>query len=62
MRQETRSAERLEWDMRASEALEHARQMPPGPQRNEALKEASRLRCSADARGLVFAKRGRPRK
>ena len=30
--------------------------------RNEALKLASQLRCTADARGLIFAKRGRPRK
>jgi hypothetical protein len=45
-----------------AEALELARQLPPGPKRNEALKAAGRLRCYADARGIVFAKRGRPRK
>jgi hypothetical protein len=53
---------RLDWDNLAAEALELARLMPPGPERNEALKLASRLRCTADARGLIFAKRGRPRK
>jgi hypothetical protein len=53
---------RLDWDSLAADALELARLMPPGPERNEALKLASQLRCTADARGLVFAKRGRPRK
>jgi hypothetical protein len=53
---------RLDWDHVAADALELARQMPPGPERNEALKLAGQLRCAADARGLVFAKRGRPRK
>jgi hypothetical protein len=57
-----RSSERRDRDGIAAEALELARQMPPGPERNEALKAASRLRCSADAHGIVFAKRGRPRK
>jgi hypothetical protein len=36
--------------------------LPPGPERNEALKHASLLRCTVDSRGPVFAKRGRPRK
>jgi hypothetical protein len=49
-------------ETRAADALELARRMPPGPERNEALKLASLLRCAADARGLVFPKRGRPRK
>src|SRR5205807_9932244 len=53
---------RLDWDNLAAEALELARLMPPGAERNEALKLASQLRCTADARGLTFAKRGRPRK
>jgi len=51
-----------DWDNLAVEALELARLMPPGPERSEALKLASQLRCTADARGLIFAKRGRPRK
>jgi hypothetical protein len=53
---------RLDWDNLAADALELARMMPPGPERNKALKLASQLRCTADARGLIFAKRGRPRK
>lgn len=57
-----RSTARFDWDTRAADALEQARLMPPGPERNEALKLASLLRCGADERGLVFPKRGRPRK
>jgi hypothetical protein len=53
---------RLDWDSLAADALELARMMPPGPERNQALKLASQLRCTADARGLIFAKRGRPRR
>jgi len=49
-------------EVAAADALELARQMAPGPERNEALKLAGALRRSADERGLVFAKRGRPRK
>jgi hypothetical protein len=51
-----------DWDNLAADALELARLMPPGPERNEALKLASQLRCIADAQRLIFAKRGRPRK
>lgn len=54
--------DRIDWDIRAADALERARMLPPGPERNEALKRASLLRCTADARGLTFAKRGRPPK
>jgi hypothetical protein len=54
--------QRLDRDVAAADALEVARQMAPGPERNEALKYASALRCSADERGLIFPKRGRPRK
>ena len=59
-----RSSERhrMDWDEAAADALEIARQMAPGPERNEALKVAGALRRSADERGMVFAKRGRPRK
>jgi hypothetical protein len=49
-------------DASALEALEAARAMPHGPARTEALKKAGLLRHQADLRGLVFAKRGRPRK
>jgi hypothetical protein len=61
-KQARRSPDRLDWDTRAADALELARLMAPGPERSEALKLASLLRCTADARGLIFAKRGRPRK
>jgi hypothetical protein len=54
--------DRLDYDVAAADALELARQMAPGPERNEALKVAGALRRSADERGVVFAKRGRPRK
>jgi len=54
--------DRFYWDTRAADALELARRLPPGPERSQALKLASLLRCAADARGLVFPKRGRPRK
>ena len=54
--------DRVDWDVAAADALELARQMAPGPERNRALKLAGELRRSADARGLAFAKRGRPRK
>jgi hypothetical protein len=63
MKEETRSSsDRLAWDKLAKEALELARVMPPGPERNEALKLAGLLQSTADARGLGFATRGRPRK
>jgi hypothetical protein len=63
VKKETRcSGDRRDWDRLATEALELARVMPPGPERNKALKVAGLLRSTADARGLVFATRGRPRK
>ena len=65
MRKETERSsdrDRLDLEVAAADALELARRMAPGPERNEAPKLASALRCSADERGLVFAKRGRPRK
>jgi len=57
-----RPSDRLDQEILAVDALEKARLLPPGPQRNEALKLASLLRCTADSKGPVFAKRGRPRK
>ena len=62
MKKTQRSPDRLDQEILASDALERARLLPPGAERNEALKLASQLRCSADSRGPVFAKRGRPRK
>lgn len=60
--QRSSERDRLDRDGEAADALEVARQMAPGPERNEALKLAGALRRTADKRGLVFAKRGRPRK
>jgi hypothetical protein len=54
--------DKRDWDERAAEALEQARRMPKGPERSNALREASLLRVAADAMGLFFPKRGRPRK
>jgi hypothetical protein len=63
MNKETQPApDRIDQEILAADALEQARLLPPGPERNEALKLASLLRCTADSRGPVFAKRGRPRK
>jgi hypothetical protein len=45
----------------AMEALEEARDMPPGSQRAQALKQAGLLRHAADNQGLIFVERGRPR-
>ncbi len=60
--QRSSDRDRIDWDGAAADALEFARLMAPGPERNEALKLASSLRCTADERGVIFAKRGRPRK
>ena len=49
-------------DARAMDALEEAREMPPGARRTEALKKAGLLRRTADSQGLILAKRGRPPK
>jgi hypothetical protein len=44
----------------ADEALQAARDMPPGQGRVEALQAAAMLRKTADAFDLIFAKRGGP--
>ena len=62
MKETQRARDQIDQEMVAADALERARLLPPGPERNEALKRASLLRCSAEARGPLFAKRGRPRK
>jgi len=49
-------------DAEATGALEQARNMPPGPDRTEALKKAGILRKAADRHRPSLAKRGRPRK
>lgn len=63
MTQETRLSPDGRNDIaRAVDALEEAREMPRGPERTQALKAAGMLRYAADSRGLIFAKKGRPRK
>jgi hypothetical protein len=62
MKETQRAPDRIDQELHAADALERARLLPPGPERNEALKLASLLRCTVDSRGPVFAKRGRPRK
>jgi hypothetical protein len=52
----------IDRDECAKEALEDARGLPQGPERSDALKNASKLRIAADAAGILFKKRGRPRK
>jgi hypothetical protein len=62
MKEAQRAADQIDREILAADALELARLLPPGPERNEALKRAGRLRSSLESRGPVFAKRGRPRK
>jgi hypothetical protein len=55
------AADRIGQIADAMEALEEAREMPPGLQRARALKQAGLLRHAADNPGLIFVQRGRPR-
>ena len=59
---EPTKSDALDWDNKATEALERARLMPAGQEKNEALKKAGMLRNAADIRELFFAKRGGPPK
>ena len=59
-KQPKRSEDLHSCEANADDALEEARNMPPGPERNDALKKAGMLRNTADAYGLIFARRGRP--
>ena len=51
---------KLDLEAEALAALETARTMLPGPERNEAMKKAGILQNAADLQGIFFAKRGRP--
>jgi hypothetical protein len=53
---------KLDLEAEALAALERARTMPPGPERNVAMKQAGILRNAAGLQGIFFAKRGRPAK
>jgi hypothetical protein len=57
-----RSPDRHGWFARAAEALEQARKMKPGPERNDALKKAGQLQSAADMMGYLKSKELRPPK
>jgi hypothetical protein len=50
------TTDRHDWQARAAEALEKARRMKPGLERNEALKKAGRLQSAADMMGYLSSK------
>lgn len=54
--------ERRDWLARAAEALEKARRMKPGAERNEALKKAGQLQNAADIAGYLASKELQPPK
>jgi hypothetical protein len=56
------SPDRHGWFARAAEALERARKMEPGPERNEALKKAGQLQSAADVMGYLKSKELQPPK
>ena len=60
--QGNRAVDSDDLDMLADEAFAHALLLPPGIERHDALKHASRLRYAADLRRPMQVKRGRPRK
>ena len=45
-----------DWQARAAEALEKARKMKPGLERNEALKKAGQLQTAADMMGYLSSR------
>ncbi len=45
---------KLDLEAEALAALEQARTMPPGPERNEAMKQAGILRNAADLKGIFL--------
>ena len=62
MRPKTSQTDFDDWDALASEALMAARNIPKGPERIEALKQAGRLRMAADRKQIQFTPLGRPPK
>jgi hypothetical protein len=61
-KQDNQRLDLADQDALAEEALAHALALPPGLERNDALKLASRLRCAGNWRPPTPAGRGRPRK
>lgn len=62
MRRKSPASDFRALDAEADQALDEARRLPQGRERTEALKKAGLLRNAADARGILFPKRGRPAK
>jgi hypothetical protein len=56
------SPDRRDWLARAAEALEKARLMKPGAERNEALKKAGQLQTAADIKGYLASRELQPPK
>jgi hypothetical protein len=57
-----RPPDKHDWLARAAEALEKARKMKPGRERNEALKKAGKLQSAADMMGYLESRELRPPK
>jgi hypothetical protein len=62
MRSSSDSSQSPDWQARAAEALEKARRMKPGPERNEALKKAGQLQSATDMMGYLKSKELQPPK
>jgi hypothetical protein len=54
------SPDEHDWQALAAEALDKARKMKPGPDRNDALKKAGQLQSAADMFGYLKSKELRP--
>lgn len=46
-------ADSRDWSIRAAEALAAAKDMPPGPNRDEAMRRAEQLRSAAEMKGYL---------
>ncbi|MDB5548840.1 MAG: hypothetical protein JWR73_175 [Tardiphaga sp.] len=46
-------ADSRDWDVRASEAMAIAQEMPAGPEREEAIRKAMQLRSAAEMKGYL---------
>ena len=46
-------ADSRDWGVRAAEALANAKDMPEGPDRDEALRKAEQLRTAAEMKGYL---------
>jgi hypothetical protein len=62
MKDKEQASDRHEWLARAVEALEKARKLKPGAERNEALKKAGQLQSAADMIGYLKSRELRPPK